>query len=113
MPSFLEIRSTILDTRVKIDIPYISPHVIDLGGRQASELIQTFTRENVKALCLNALSKVSEFDAVIKREMADGCGAELAWRSGTSLDWVWLEEDTTGKRRDWAVLVGLTLKQVF
>jgi hypothetical protein len=111
LPPFLEIRSPSLDTRVKIDVPQHT-HSILSGESSAPESDPMFTRENTLALCIKVLKKVPDWAFLSGRAIAEGKTLELAWRSGTSLDWVWLEEDAEGKTRDWAVLAGLALKQV-
>lgn len=46
--------------------------------------------------------------------MQEGKTLELAWRWGTNLDWVWLEDgiEEDEDNKGWNVLCGLALKQV-
>jgi hypothetical protein len=98
IPPNLEVRSVSLDTRLNVDIPP------ELGGN--------LTCDKVKELCIRVLEKVPEWSAVMEKEMLECRGLQLAWRLGTILDWIWLEQDAEGKRRDGAILVGSALMQV-
>lgn len=102
LPRTLEIRNPRMNTKVKIDIP--------LAGNDKTYRI--FSRENVISLCMDSLGSVSDWKNVVEREIRQGKSLELAWRSDTNLDWIWLEDDIYGKPRASAVLCGLALKQV-
>lgn len=99
LPPFIEVRSPVIDTRLKIDIPE------GAGGG-------FFCQENLVALCTRALRTVRDWDAIIKKRLADGAHMELAWRLDANLDWVWWLDDINGNPRSWAVLAGLALNQV-
>ena len=99
LPSFIEVRSPILDTRMKIDIPESADYSI-------------FSHDNLVALCMKTLSTVQDWDVIIKNRLAEGAHMELAWRLDTNLDWVRWLDDIRGNPRTWAVLAGLALNQV-
>jgi hypothetical protein len=94
-----------MDSRVKIDIP-------SSVSLETDEGINMFTRQNMIALCRKLLKNFRDWDFIIEGELGKGKHLELAWRMNTKLDWVWLDDDVDGKRREWAVLCGLPLKQV-
>lgn len=100
LPPFIEVRSPVIETRLKIDIPESAD-----GG--------FFCRDNLVALCTRTLSTVRDWDVIIKKRLAEGAHMELAWRLGTNLDWVLWHDDIHGHPRSWAVLAGLALNQVF
>lgn len=105
IPPSIEIRNPALDTRVKIDVP-------NLDMLESNQRYSMFRRDNIVGLCMKALRSVEDWDIIIERQLMEGKKLELAWRIDTNLDWVWLETDVYGKRRDWVVLCGLALKQV-
>ena len=105
IPKFLEIKAPFLDTRFKIDIPaYNSGNI--------TKAYSTFTRANIISLCETGLRDVPAYKTLIEENKDKGIELELAWRIDTYLDWIWTVEDGEGKVRDWAVLIGLALKQV-
>jgi hypothetical protein len=99
LPPFIEVRSPIIETRLKIDIPESAD-----GG--------FFYPDNLVALCTRTLSTVRDWEVIIKERLAEGAHMELAWRLDTNLDWVWWHDDIHGHPRSWAVLAGLALNQV-
>jgi hypothetical protein len=99
LPPFIEVRSPVLDTRMKIDIPESADYSI-------------FSHDNLVALCMKALSTVQDWDVIIRKRLAEGARMELAWRLDTNLDWVQWLDDIRGNPRTWAVLAGLALNQV-
>ena len=99
LPPSIEVRSPVLDTRLKIDIP----EGADSGF---------FCHSNLVGLCKKSLSTVRDWDVIIKKRLADGAHMDLAWRLDTNLDWVWWLDDIHGNPRSWAVLAGLALNQV-
>ncbi|KAF8271995.1 hypothetical protein EI94DRAFT_1678633 [Lactarius quietus] len=98
LPPFIEVRSPVLDTRMKIDIPESADYSI-------------FSHDNLVALCMKTLSSVQDWDVIIKNRLAEGAHMELAWRLDTNLDWVQWLDDIHGNPRTWAVLAGLAFKQ--
>ncbi|KAH9080423.1 hypothetical protein EDB83DRAFT_2339328 [Lactarius deliciosus] len=98
LPPFIEVRSPVLDTRMKIDVPESADHSI-------------FSHDNLVALCMKTLSTVQDWDVIIRKRLAEGAHMELAWRLDTNLDWVWWLDDIHGNPRAWAVLAGLALNQ--
>ena len=105
LPTSIELRCIRLDTRVKIDIP--STELLDFH-----HAYQVFTPTNTVNLCKQVLDAVEDYDAVIGRALETGASLQLAWRVDARLDWVWQPDDVTGKYRDWAVLYGLSIRQV-
>jgi hypothetical protein len=91
-----------LNTKIRIDVP--------VSDYQA--LYKIFTRQNIVDLCVEALRPLPEWKNVIEREIDGNRSLQIAWRSGTTLDWIWLDEDVEGRAREWAVLCGLATKQV-
>ncbi|KZT12064.1 uncharacterized protein LAESUDRAFT_640838 [Laetiporus sulphureus 93-53] len=102
LPPFLEIRSPILDTRIKIDIP-------DSGDVAAAYAV--FNKQNIIRTCQERLKQVAEYSDLLEHTVAARGALALAWRSETNLDWVWQLEDVQGSTRDWAILCGLALHQ--
>lgn len=94
-----------MDSRVKIDLP----PSLALGDPRS---IATMTRQNIIALCRNLLKNHQDWDLIVERQIQAGKHLELAWRMEAKLDWIWLDDDIDGKRRDFAVLCGLAMKQV-
>ena len=101
-PDNVDVWNPRLNTKVKIDVPTMDYEA----------LYKIFTRENVVSLCTDVLHSVSEWKNLIERNISEDQSLQLAWRSGTTLDWVWLDDDIEGKARRWAVLCGLATKQV-
>jgi hypothetical protein len=99
LPSFIEVRSPILDTRMKIDIPENLDNAV-------------FSHDNLVALSMSRFSNVQDWDIIVQKRLAEGAHLELAWRLDTNLDWVWWHDDVYGNPRAWAVLAGLALNQV-
>jgi hypothetical protein len=99
IPPFIEVRSPIIDTRIKIDIPERADYSF-------------FCHDNLIALCTRTLSTVRDWDVIIKERLAAGAHMELAWRFDTNLEWVWWLDDIRGNPRTWVVLAGLALNQV-
>jgi hypothetical protein len=99
LPSFIEVRSPILDTRMKIDIPENPDNAV-------------FSRDNLVALSMSRFSNIQDWDIIVQKRLAEGAHLELAWRLDTNLDWVWWHDDVYGNPRAWAVLAGLALNQV-
>ncbi|TFK40603.1 Pleckstrin homology domain-containing protein [Crucibulum laeve] len=104
IPTSIDIRNPTLNTKVTIDLPNID--TIDSG-----KSYKMFERENIIALCAQSLRSVAHWDGLIEREILNGASLQLAWRVGTNLDWIWLDDDVAGKPREWAVICGLALKQ--
>src|SRR6266404_2806323 len=98
-PAFIEVRSPVLGTRIKIDVPEPADYTI-------------FSHDNITALCVKALSTVEDWDVIIQKRLAEGARMELAWRLDTNLDWVRWLDDIHGNPRTWAVLAGLAFNQV-
>ena len=99
LPPFIEVRSPVVETRLKIDIPESADGSF-------------FCHDNLVALCMRTLSTVRDWEAIIKKRLAEGAHMELAWRFDSNLDWVWWHDDIHGRPRSWAVLAGLALNQV-
>ncbi|KAI0260213.1 Pleckstrin homology domain-containing protein [Gloeopeniophorella convolvens] len=98
LPAFIEVRSPVLDTRMRIDVPENAD-------------LSIFNHDNFVQLCSKTLRKVQDWDVIIKGRLAEGARMELAWRLDTRLDWVWWLDDIRGNPRTWAVLAGLALNQ--
>jgi hypothetical protein len=94
-----------MDSRVKIDIP-------DSLSLEPDQGVSMFTRQNLIGLCQKALKNYRDWEFIVERELEKGKHLELAWRMEMKLDWIWLDEDVDGKKREWAVLCGLPLRQV-
>jgi hypothetical protein len=102
LPSTIEVRNPRMDAAVKIDVP----------TTEDDQVFKVLSRDNIIRLCMHSLRSVPDWKSVIERQMANGQTLQLAWRADTNLDWIWLEHDTYGDPRPWAVLCGLALKQV-
>ncbi|KAF7985501.1 hypothetical protein HWV62_3705 [Athelia sp. TMB] len=103
VPPYIEIRCPAMESRVKIDLP----SALMLGDESG---MATFTRQTVIELCREVLKNYRDWELIIEREVNAGKHLELAWRTDTTLDWVWLDEDIEEHRRGCAVLWGLSLK---
>jgi hypothetical protein len=99
LPSFIEVRSPVLDTRMKIDIPGHADYSV-------------FSYDNLIALSMRTFSTIQDWDIIVQKRLAEGAHLELAWRLDTNLDWVWWHNDIYGNPRVWEVLAGLALNQV-
>ncbi|KAJ7758493.1 Pleckstrin homology domain-containing protein [Mycena maculata] len=98
LPPSLEVRNPSLGTRVRIEMP----------GIESQEM---FTPDNIVALCMRSLRRVKDWRELIEMQLSGGKKLELAWRMGTQLDWVWLDNDVLGEPRDGSVLCGLAMQQ--
>lgn len=105
LPPAIEIGCPILDTRLRVEIP-------DYEHGYTQEAFTVFTPSNIVNLCRKALQKVEDYQELIASGAANGASLGLAWRMNMQLDWIWHTDDVTGKYRDWAILYGLTLRQV-
>lgn len=103
-PPSIEIRCPILDARIRVDIPDFDARVTAKYG--------VFSKEHVVDLCKRSLRTVREYEWLVQTAIDEGSTLELAWRMGAKLDWVYQTDDVEGQARDWAVLCGLSLKQV-
>ncbi|KAF9267492.1 hypothetical protein L218DRAFT_978057 [Marasmius fiardii PR-910] len=102
LPPVISVQNPRFDNKVIIDMPAVD----------TAEVYKVFSRDNVIALCFDNLRRsVRNWKYIIERQVAEGRAVELAWRRETHLDWIWLDDDVDGKRRDWAVLCGLVLKE--
>ncbi|KAG7088497.1 hypothetical protein E1B28_012485 [Marasmius oreades] len=101
LPPTISVRNPRVDSKVNIDMPAVD----------TAEVYKVFTRDNVIALCYENLRSVQDWKHIIEKQVAQGRVLELAWRRETHLDWIWLDDDVDGKRRNWAVLCGLVLKE--
>lgn len=105
LPPYIEVRCPAMESRVKIDIP-------SSVSLETKEGLAMFTRENIIGLVRDALKNFKDWEFIIEREVEKGKHIELAWRMETKLDWIWLDDDVNGNKREFAVLCGLPLKQV-
>ncbi|KAL0960649.1 hypothetical protein HGRIS_005678 [Hohenbuehelia grisea] len=103
IPRTLKVRNPALDTWVTIDVPQI-----DLESGTAFRM---FNRDNIIALCAKSLRSVPQWKYIVQRQLEQGKTLALAWRSESSLDWIWLEDDVEGNFREWSLLYGLAFKQ--
>ncbi|KDQ11404.1 hypothetical protein BOTBODRAFT_57377 [Botryobasidium botryosum FD-172 SS1] len=104
IPPSIEIRCPALGSRVRFEIPRFDP----LGG----EGYKMFSRDYVLGLCRDSLAGIPNWDVLIEEQLRNGGKLMLAWRKGTRLEWIWLDEDVNGNRRNWEVLYGLALREV-
>lgn len=105
VPSAIDVYNPRLDTKVTIDIPGID-------AEDMFESYAIFTRKNVIDICMDSLHNVPDWKYLMDELLKKGHSLELAWRSTANLDWVWLENDVTGRPRGWHVLCGLALRQL-
>ncbi|KAI0345763.1 hypothetical protein BDW22DRAFT_1324984 [Trametopsis cervina] len=103
LPASVEVRSPILDSRLRIDVP--QQEITDKA------IYDLFTPSNILSLCNKTFRQVDDYDEVIGRAIDSGGILELAWRMDSRLDWIWQPYDLLGRKRDWAVLYGLAMKQ--
>lgn len=105
IPSTIDIQVPVLGTRVTLEVPQL-----DVG--EGFEGYGSLTPQRILSVCQEALGSFPSYESLIQAEIERGAQLGLAWHRGMNLDWVWLESDVNGSRRDWAVLYGLALKQV-
>ncbi|KAJ8523170.1 hypothetical protein ONZ45_g276 [Pleurotus djamor] len=103
LPPVLEVRNPALDTRVRIQVP---PTGVD-----GPNTYKIFGRQNILELVRSSLQNEPYWKYLVESRLEQGLSLELAWRNGTTLDWVWLEDDVDGREREWAVLCGLAFLQ--
>ena len=72
----------------------------------------TFTRDRVIENYREQMNGIPDWDALVEEPIRQGERLELCWRSGSKLDWVWLEQDEEGRERPWAVLWGVASAHV-
>ena len=58
------------------------------------------------------MNGIPDWDTLVEEPIRKGQRLELCWRSGSKLDWVWLEHDEEGRDRPWAVLWGVASANV-
>lgn len=105
LPPAIDIYNPRLDAKITIDIPEIDP-------KNEDEYCPTFSRRSIIEICTNSLYDVPDWKYFMDEQIKKGHSLELAWRSMANLDWIWLENDVTGKLREWHVLCGLALRQL-
>lgn len=105
LPSSLLVHNPMLENSVEIPLPAIFKN-------SDSKAYNMFTKTAVIDVCLQAFKAFPQWDDLCQLSLVDGKRFELCWRYHTNVDWVWLEHDVNGLRRDWAVLFGLALKIV-
>lgn len=103
IPSSIDVSSPALEARIEIEVP----EVMDFERGY-----KVFSPTNVIELCRKSFSNVQDWKELVEQRLAEGKELALAWRMETKLDWIWMEYDAEGTRREWAVLCGLALKQV-
>ncbi|KAF4576993.1 hypothetical protein EYR36_004977 [Pleurotus pulmonarius] len=101
IPPMIEIRNPAMDTRVRVQVPSIDMEMA----------FKTFSRQNVIELVRSELMNEPHWRLLVESQLEQGKTLELAWRNGTTLDWVWLDNDVNGKERPWEVLCGLAFNQ--
>ncbi|KAI0029172.1 hypothetical protein K488DRAFT_57005, partial [Vararia minispora EC-137] len=101
LPSYVEVRSPVMDVSLKVDIP----------STDEDTDAAIFSHDNLVKLCKRTLSSMPDWKYILETRLAEGAKLELAWRADTELDWVWWRDDIKGRPRDWAVLSGLALNQ--
>lgn len=106
LPPSIEVHNPRLNSTVTIDIPYRLQVDTD-------ELYAMFTRDNIIQLCVQSLSTVPDWFALVEQEITQhGKRLDLCWRRDAHLDWLWLDEDVYGNERPWATLAGLAVQKV-
>ena len=104
LPDTIDIKCPMLDATVTCPIPSAT-----VGG---GEGYTTLTRSLLIELCKKQLSVIPGWDVVFDEQLKKGSKLELCWRNEMTLDWIWLDDDIEGEKRDWEVLYGLALKRV-
>jgi hypothetical protein len=104
IPGTVEVRCPTLDLSLQFTVPAPDDwaRVYAMGEKQ--EVLRT---------CENALRGLPEWEFLKRRAAEDHDGEmALAWRHRNALDWITYEEDLDGKKRKWAALWGLAVRQV-
>jgi hypothetical protein len=105
IPNSITIRCPSLEARVEFPIPAVDFATGNEGWR-------TFTRDRVIENCRKQMIGIPDWDTLVEGPIRQGERLELCWRSGSKLDWVWLEQDEEGRDRPWAVLWGVASTHV-
>lgn len=62
---------------------------------------------------MESLRDVPDWKYLMEERISSGKQTlQLAWRLNADLDWIWLDDDPKGKRREWSVLYGVALRQL-
>lgn len=109
LPRRIDIHVPSLSTSVRLLVPVCEDMV---GGKQAREQLNP---ETVVSTCWSMLNEAMDLDDLISQRVGNGSGPdlELAWRTEDGrLDWVAWDTTVQGRKRDWALLVGMAKMQV-
>ncbi|KZT53929.1 hypothetical protein CALCODRAFT_485938 [Calocera cornea HHB12733] len=97
IPRHLDVQVPALDTRVRIFVPALDP--------------LSLTRHDVLDTCLEHILAVPDYAGLLQPALSAGSQPELCWRSGLTLDWLWLSTDVSGRPHAWELLNALVLRQ--
>ncbi|CEH17484.1 Pleckstrin homology-like domain [Ceraceosorus bombacis] len=130
IPESLDVHIPALDGKVRIPVPDEVPchsassvQALELPGngqlvmhspgsvRSAGEGFKLISRNNLVRTTLGLVLKQSDWKDLVEVVFNMGLQFELAWRHGTTLDWITESTTVQGDARDWAVLSGSVLRQ--
>ena len=100
LPDNVDIHAPLVGSRVRLDLP-----------NEDDDPIESLTPDYVIGACRSTLGSVAGWGQLMDAALRQGMKLGLAWRRELKLDWVWLPTDVDGRRRTWAVLCGLALRQ--
>jgi len=124
IPDHIDVHLPALGVRVRIPVPEEMPlgkHHKGGGTSIASgatsfmdagEGYKLISRDYVKKVVRKVVEAQSEWRQLCLNAEVSGLKFELAWRNGSTLDWIKEDYTTGGHKRDWAVLVGTMLSEV-
>lgn len=119
IPRALDIHMPAIDVRVRVPIPEEVPeeftHEYASVGAALTlrgEGFKIMTKERLLSTVLGLAKGHPDWCNLIELATKQGIKFELAWRTGTTLDWVRESQTVSGEPRDWAVLCGQVVKEV-
>ncbi|PWN19355.1 hypothetical protein BCV69DRAFT_313624 [Microstroma glucosiphilum] len=138
IPEALEVHLPMLDFKIKFPIPDEMPCVdpdqddeVLLNGSKALALrppiegdqararrlngggegFMMMSRHRIISQILNIMHQQHEWEQPLRTALERGLKFELAWRRGSSLDWIINDETLDGNARFWSVICGSILKE--
>lgn len=76
------------------------------------EGFKLINRDNIVSTFTKLIASVPNWKDLMKAAEKQGSTYELAWRRGTTLDWITEQTTVEGHARTWAVISGMILKSV-
>lgn len=100
LPDALQVNCPTFSGSVRFEIP------------PTADGYKDFTRKDVIAKFEKTLEKLPDWQDLKRRTEMRGRKMMLCWRTDTKLDWLWVDDDVEGMKREWEVVYGLMLASV-